>query len=592
VNRWSLGAVQDRIFAPAPTGLVDVWDAVQDGWEPSADAVASIRKANQTAMVEAVGTNFQRVIASAGVIGFRPEQFSILSPKLDIDVRSIVIAAIAETGLDLSALGPVALAALSKVLELVTTAVGEVIINAIGAYPVIGAVVEFVYRWVKYIVDNVRADRDDSETTETECPPPSYSAAIDRAQSQDCIERMRLPDWTALFSPVTNTRVWVEAQEAWGGIYEAVPAHWNILGFNCCPATIGGGRVIAPVGMIPGTRRQFGTGNPIPFPDFDGFGFGLLPMVRETYGKLLPADQQRGESAGIRIARALVTGEQTWGREIGDLLPLTAAASKQAWALLWSRGPTAFTLDANTLLFRWANYFGDLTDQILGNPETLEGSLCGDWSWKKRCWFVENLLLRLGCPGYENPGGGGIDLSKLTKSAAISRARGAILVDSDVCKSWFEFDRYQKSLLRRIGIAYVDAETCHPAWRDRVHQAQVDYLTHPTAVCNCDDTSIPNAEFAAAVRAAQYKKGALCAAGYEARTIAFGPSSATTGPSLDPLGEDAPEIPEAPQHGDLPPRSKAHLRAPAGSSGSGGGFALALLGLGLGAAILNRKGRR
>ena len=535
-NRITLAAANEVLRSESPPGMIDLWNTAG---QLSGRALEDSRAQHQGAVVANLAQDAQRAYAAAAVVGVRPEQFGQLGELLRSDVVTIGLDTADKLGLDLKTLAASGEGILADVVETVTGAIGATVLQAV---PVVGAVVGSVYRWIKGANDDQRAWEAAQNAAAASCQAPGYSAAVDRASADAALRRMATDDWSVLFTP--ECRPFANVSGGWGAASGFDNDSDGRVGFTCCPSPRG--RVIAPVGVGLGDRIQSSMRARAPagfYADTTELGFGLTPML----------PYQAVTRAFINAPTGLI--------ETGDTLPLTAGVGARAWASLWSGGPTSFAVDGQALSSAWLEHIQGMTSDILNSPKLGAGhgaeTLCEGWSKPARELFVRQALARFG--------GGTLGL---TATRPVS--------------DWAAFAKYQTALLRRLTIAYVDARTCHPAWRARVRQAQRDLLEFRSdrygwAVCHLDTTAIHDPDYRAAVVAAQHTHGALCAAGTVQAQGGLlwsgGKVTPSTGPSLAPVG-DAPALPK-------PPRAPGRPRAGMGGWSAGTWLAIAL-GVGVG----------
>jgi hypothetical protein len=527
MNRNPKDAVREVLRREPSTGMIDLWTAAGTGLQ--GQALASARKANQKGLVESLAFTQQQTAAAASVVGVRPEQFGKLGKLLETNIATVALDAMDDLGLDLGVLDDAA----TKILEGITGRAIDVIgTEVLGALDSVGPIVRFVVEWVTMVVNHNKAAAEYDAAVKAKvrgCIAPGYSAAIDRASRNDAIDLMAGTDWTRLFTPECRPYTTVGT---WGDpdMQAKADAEGGLYGFTCCPSSRG--RVIAPVGAGYGDRLQSFIVAKAPegfYADTKALGFGLVPM--------LPAHP---------IARALLVygGLVT---EAGDGLPLTGAVGQNAWQILWSGGPTAFTVDGEQLANAWDEFTFLMLDDIRRNPERNGYPICEGWDQAGRDQFVNTVLDRLGTSKTVTPGAtqkttsGGEFVDPLELVNAVK--------DTRPVRDWHEFHAYQTAMLRRLGIAYVDARNCVPSWRNRVRAAQAELLEHPTAVCDLEVDSIADPVYLAEVKARRAKKGGLCMAGYANKIGLGGPVGPGEGPSLAPLGDDAPPLPKRPKPG-------------------------------------------
>lgn len=557
-NRWRVEDVQGVIGAAPPQALIDLWDAVPPGFDLPADAVQSIVRGNQRAITEDLALLQQQVIASVGLsAGFRPEQFALLRDLPGVDI-------VAETAW-LAITGQLDAASAKDLVVEILKEVG-VSVQAPAAFaayaPAVGAVVQVVWQMVSTIVrwERLNAESDAAfEESAQECAPPAYSAIADRDLLQDGKAILLGSNWDDIFLPLV--RPYDPEAPKWQDGTDA-----GFLGFTCCISPVDRARVIAPVGTGIGNRGQSGYfagsgqyGDWFPPVYGSGLGLGCLPMCPDSL-----------------VHRAIVVpgasaGGAAFTYDPAGSLPQVGAFGTYVWHLLWSRGPACFSVDGDLIADAWAEYLGFMRRQIGGNERgfgDLGKGICDDWPAANRQAALAWFFAKLGVP------------------ASAANPEGIYtFADAAPVREWRRFADLQRSLLWRPVVAYVDATTCHPNWRERVASAQEMLLEHPSAVCFLDEDSIHDLEYRARVVAARAKKGAgVC---YSRGTSVAAPGvTATEGPSLDPLSSDAPPMPSFPvparpvpgrpdiTRGRVPQRSSKTTAVVVGALGLGGGLAL------------------
>lgn len=531
-NRWGLDDVAGLLLRNDPGGLVDLWNAVPPDYSVTASGLASLRSANQLAIVQRLASLEQKSIAAAGVgAGFRPEVFAAIQSLPGVDV--ILMAGMEAIGLQLDLGGAIDVAerVIAEVLDAVGLALGAGL-AVVQLVPALGQVAAVVTAVVLAIVKNTQAwaaQEAASVLASLDCAPPAYSAMIDRESANAAVMLLTEPDWTRLFVPEGRPFdpefiPWPQFPEGYGND--------GRRGFTCCPSTVDGGRVIAPVGVGVGNRIQV-IAQPI-FYAADGLGFGCLPMC-----------------PSLQVHRAIIVTASGQTYDPGASFAELGGVGGYAWRMLWGGGPAAFAVDGDLIGRAWAEYLELLREFIrlnvrgFGTGQAPGGRVCDGWGggtmnpnskpngpnprWDAVDWFLEQLGEYEGQP---------------TPIAA-----------------WKSFERYQDALLRRVGIAYVDARTCVSRWRSRVRQAQQELLSHATAVCELDLDAIPDPEYREAVDAERHRRGVSCWATAGNR-VASRATTATNGPSLEPLDGDGGPLPEIPPF---------RARSSASTSGSGGG---------------------
>lgn len=594
MNRWPQKDVQAIIAQPLPPGIVDLWNAVPSGYTPSRGGGLSLAYTNQKALVQSLGVIEQKAIAAAGSsVGFRPELFGLIKDLPAVNVLTKAASIVAASGLDLGVLSDATKKVLTDVVAKVGKATGSAI--SIAAYSsAVTAIVAVVWQAVKIIdqqYEAYQAAERESIDAQLDCKPLAFSAPIDEATVQEVIETiLPTPNWERIFLPEVRPV----------SVITDGPDKWVVkTGFTCCPSTVDRGRVIAPVGIGIGNRQQQYIGG-----SGDGWssevgyygsgpGFGCLPMCTEV-----PFARP-----GLPVHRAIIVpggGGRIY--DPAEALPLLAGLGIQVWHMLWTGGPATFTVDGRLIADAWANYFQTMREQIAfnlpgfgtpGRPDESNffeawfqinkqatPSVCDNWPQKDRSRTLAWLYERIGVdPRAANPDEG------IYNFAWSSPARW-----------WRDFEIYQLALLgydakgKKVGpprlvAAYVDARTCHPAWRRRVKQAQRELLDLTSvglgpAVCRMEVDSIADQEYRAEVEARRKQRGPMCYA-VAGRNISNARVSATEGPSLIPLGEGSPKLPTIPipakpaRAQRTPPRSSKAVTTVAVTAGLAGlGFLL------------------
>lgn len=532
MNRWPIEEVQALLDEELPAGIEALWNAVPQGYSQGLQATENARKRSQEAIVQSLAVVGRKVVAANGVfVGFRPESFNLVAGLPAVDVLADVAKLTAAAGLDLSQLTDQAKDAVIGILGKAGKAMGvEAITPQYSA--AIGAVVAVVWQTVTTINTQYQAWKASEEASldaALSCAPPAFSPTADADFVAAAIELLKTPIWENLFLPE---------------VHPVLPSR----GFTCCASTADRGRVIAPVGAGYGNRHQQ-IADPIFYGE--GFGFGCLPMC-----------------PGLPVHRAIIVpggGGQPY--DPAASLPLLAGLGIQAAHLMWNGGPAAFTVDGRKLAEAWADYFSLMRAQIAGNKAGhgtydqtdakfwelflgIEGEstdrVCDEWDQAGRSrallWLYERI---------------GVDVRAADPDGIYSFLKSA------PATGWRAFEIYQLSLLgydkngKKVGpprlvAAYVDARNCHPAWRKRVALAQEELLVLGDAVCRMDLDSIHDPTYLEKVKARRKQKGPVCYAMF-GKDVAYGPVSATKGPSIDPLGEGSPPIPAMP----TPPRRVA-----------------------------------
>lgn len=573
MNRF-VPAEVERVFGiPQPGGLVDLWNEVPPGFEMASDQLASLRRANQIGIVQGLALLEQKALVAAGsLVGFRPEVFGRLADLPYVDVLATTAGLIASRGLDL---GVITQAAKNLTVEILGD-IGDAMDASLAVAQYAGAlnvIVDVVLGAVNVIASARReeaAARAAAVLAALDCQPPAYSASGDTNLALEATSLLRGSSWQDLFLPLIRP---------------------DELGFTCCISAVDHGRVVMPIGVGIGNRIQSAWADGrMNQPDLDvepwrapvygaRVGFGCLPMCRE-----------------LLVHRAIfVPGGGLPPNDPARMLAQLGGVGSYVWHMLWSPGPAAFTLDGLKIADAWAEYFMLLRAQIgsnapggFGTHMAPEGRICDSWPARDRQRALAWLFARVGVPDPER---------------AADPDGIYVFGDAAPVHQWRAFADYQAALLERPMISLVDARTCDPAWRSRVAAAQRDLLEHPDAVCNLVDVeAIPDPTYRAAVVARRKAMGLSCWA-TAGKAITAGGVSATSGPSLDPLGESSPPIPPIPRNpipraptpgrrtpelGDAGPElgPEAPADAPEASEPDGSNFGAWVAGaVGLGAAV-------
>jgi hypothetical protein len=573
VNRWVLDDdVKSVLDTPQPDGLVDLWREAPDGFARPADARAALVRGYQDSIAQGLVLFQQKAILRAGVsVGFRPEVFAQIANLPGIDVISETALTSLRDGLDMGTLSTAAREVLTEVLVAVGDKMGAS--TAMPDYAAaVGAVVAVVWAVVGTIVNaenEWKAYWAAKKLEALDCAPPFYSATSDQNLAKEAVALLGSPDWSDIFLPVVR------------------PA----LGFTCCISAVDGGRVITPVGLGIGNRFQSafepgggasGEWNPEVYGS--KLGFGCLPML-----------------PGYPAHRAIVfpNGMPHLIYDPAWSLAQLGGVGIQAFKLLANLGPATYTVDGDGIGDAWSGYFQAMRVQIATNGPGIGTAawnepVCDDWGKEGRLRALEFLWRKL-YPGGEVPAaafGDGIwtfeDSLPVSHWRAFSAIQGALL--------GYRTDGEPKGPPRLVA-AYVNARTCHPAWRSRVDQAQRELLDLGDAVCRMDRSSIHDREYREAVTARYLQKKAPCwALNLEVSANFKGGVTATEGPSLEPLAEGSPPIPAMPAFPKLTTLRATTASAEDAEDESGGGWLLAAFGVGaavgLGALALRGRGGR
>lgn len=572
--RWD-NATAALVLEEARPGLVDLWAAVPPGHTMDGGTAATLRRVNQSKVLQGLAVvQKQAIVATGHGVGLRPEIFSTLAALPGADVLADTVVAIFESGkLDMSDVSNLGRQVATMIFARVGEAMGAQVAMAdfLGGA---GQVIAFVYQYVSLIATSIREQRELellNQRAIKECVPPANSAETDDADVHEALKDvMSGSDWSRLFLPrVSPVDFEYVSWESQGGAPLPGGNDTGFRGFTCCPSAFDRGRVIAPIGMLIGNRSQNWV-RPAFYNASGGPGFGLLPMCPD-----------------LPVHRALIVpgGNSAGQYDLGDSLPVLAGLGVQAWRLLWGRGPAAFAVDGSAIADSWLHYLETMAGQIgrnepgwgsgskpanaldWGPPLPADAGICDSWGVNLRNAALDRFFARLGVAKRD--------------WATSGIVHGSLLSSLPVAQ-WQAFAAYQSTLLERLTIAYVDARACAPAWRERVATAQRDLLEHPNAVCRVVMDAIPDPEYRAAVSARKHTKGAQC---FTASTIDSGQASPTQGPSLAPLGDDSPAIPDFPSA----PKPKPE-RGPTRTRSSGSAGLLVGTGaLGLGLLALTRK---
>lgn len=565
MNRWTLNDVADVVKREQPGGLTDLWNHVPPGYALPADARAVVVRSYQDAVAQGIALFQQKAVAFAGVsVGFRPEVFEALRGLPGIDVVAETALAALRDGLDMGKLNAAAQKVLTKVITYVGDRMGASLAMADYA-GAMGAVVAIVWGAIETIVNaenEWKEYREAQKLAALDCAPPSYSAATDRDFAQAAVELLGTPNWSDLFLPTVN------------------PTN----GFTCCISAVDGGRVIAPVGLGIGNRVQsaFTPGGGWAGdwqPDYygSGLGYGCLPMLPNY-----PVHR----AIVIPNGRSHQTYDPSW-----SLVQLGAVAI-EAYTMLHGLGPATYTVDGDDIASAWSHYLATMRDQIARNAPGFGTSswgegVCDDWGLDGRMralgWLWDRLYLGK-VPADAFGGGRGDGIFLFEDSVPVSHWRSFAKIQGALLG--YDPDSGQKAGPPRLVAAYVDSHTCHPAWRQRIRQAQQELLELGDAVCRMDVTSIPDPEYRSAVEALRRQKGVPCLS-WGLTVSADFRVSATDGPSLEPLGEGSPPIPKIPIF-PAPPRAQSVPAAPRRSSKAPLVMGATVLG-GLGLLLLRRR---
>lgn len=616
-SRWPLQKIE-RVAAEAlPQGIVDLWDAVPTGYGLSPSASESIRRSNQTAIMQNLALVGQKAIAYSAVsVGMRPELLERIDELPGVDVVREVATLVSSKGLNMGSLTAATQLVMTNILELADASTGakQVVADVGGA---VVAIAQVVIGTVTTIVEQEKAWTAYEKATiarEIECVPPAYSAAIDAGYVADGLELLKTTNWERLFLPEVSPYYVSTSKGEWGaqsGFEGEGAGGIYFTGFTCCPSTVDRGRVIVPVGAGFGNRLAVGfpphfySGDPTTASAPTGsqvgasYGFGCLPMCPDLLvhrGIIVPG------KAGGGISKSVY--------DPAEALPLLGGLGVRVAQLLWNGGPASYAVDGETNAEAWSNYFGQMRRQIgrnepgigsfvAANPresdwdqafakgendgwgvQASDGGVCDDWSQAGRSAALAYLYERIG-----------VDVEAATGDGIYSFENSAPV------RYWRKFEEYQWSLIGyglkkarkggapvarafvKVGspylmIAYVDARTCHPAWRKRIAKAQDELLELGDLVCQMEVDAIPDPGYRAKVVARRQKKGPVCYA-VAGKNVSAGRVSASEGPSLKTVGPSVP-IPAMPE----PVRKSAPPRVSA-SSARGWLVGLGLAGLGL-----------
>lgn len=576
--RWTSNEVLQTLGEAPPSGLVDLWDAVPPNYAATAGAWSDLRSSVSTSLAQGITQLGQKTVAAAGLgIGFRPEQLEAIRDLPGFDVLLETARLALEDGLDIGTMTNAAKDLLVSIATRVGTTIGIPVAMA-GYAPGIGLAVALVWSVVQMLIEEKRradAYQKASDRAALECIAPAYGVAFDQAQCTAALALLTGPDWRDLFLPEARPfdPEYVETAQGWGpdsgfgGPPTSLLDH-GYRGFTCCP-TNEGARVVAPIGSGIGNRSQRDFA-----PVFYGkrAGLSLLPMCPE-----------------LTCHRGLISGVMSH-YDAGRSLPRLSSLGVQVWGMLWSGGPSAFSVDGRMLAQSWAEYLGIMKTWIGTNPRGIGGlsssnfAACDDWPETPRRALLSRFFQQLGMPASAGEDG-------ITNWDAALPVAG-----------WKAFEAYQKTLLERVGIVWVDARSCAPEWRERVRAAQQRVVDHPTLPCDLPSVEpVPDPALREQLKAARRSKGAQCFTVSD-RLAAYTEVSATTGPSLAPVSEGAPEVPEIPAMPTtatfIPPVPQRAGAAATEESGSGLALALgigaAAVGLGaVGTLVMRRRsGRR
>ncbi len=559
--------------------LVDAWDAIPPGTTLDAKALSALRQDNQVALAQGLTLLQQQVTAATGLgPGFPPEIFEKVKDLPGVDVVAQTIVAALEGRLDLAEVTKASVGVLRDIVQEVTDGleISATVADYLGG---LNIVVQIVMGFITMVVEGNRlaaALRESNEDEGHGCIAPMYSAKVDQSEVAGALEMLTRPDWTNLFMPIVRPfDPELTAQAAAWALENGLPkGPQYVPGFSCC-LTTQGWRVIAPVGSGVGNRVQHDWD-----PTFyygDEYGYGLLPMCPE-----------------LACHRALIAGTGT-NPEIGKPLALTSALGVQAWRQLWAGGPATWAAAGKEIAGAWFEYLTILRYQVAGNRGGVgtwtdeyvgrgwfgdkqggHASVCANWDGAQA--YVEDMLVRLGMPaGSGNPNG------------------IVNMGDSLPVRAWTAFDEYQTAMLERVAVAYADARTCVPSWRQRVAEAQLGLLDS-AAVCNVVVAAVPDPGYRADVEAAKRARGGQCFIASSTISSDRGsrPSSIpwTSNPRPLPNFPRLPDPLQATFVGQRPAR--APIVGAGSSSSSGGGGGLLMLGglVGVGLLIWKLGGRR
>lgn len=323
-------------------------------------------------------------------------------------------------------------------------------------------------------------------------------------------------------SIVTEERVWDTIfLPPYAGVQDALG---NYQRWYLNTNRLDGGKILQPNWNPYLTSPYWPIADSFDNPDRVKSGYGCIPFSEDV-----PVHRALIYQHGFRA--------EGWGvSDAGKGLPQLATLGRTLWGQITSRGPSAFCVDGASIGQEWAVYLRRLIPEL----EAATG-----WTPKSR------------------------------RDLAVTMAH-ELMPPQGIKARWDEFAAYQTALLGRVVVAYCDPAHVHPLWVDRIVDARRELLTS-RSVCGVDTSAIPDAEYRAAVTDAKRQFGAQCFTMNSVRP--FDPAtdgvSATTGPSLEPLGEGSEDIPPPPA--DLPPdlvfeaRAIKPGRAGAGASGGGGG---------------------
>jgi len=549
-TRWSLEQVLPVLTDEGPRGMVDLWNAIPAGASAGTTGMAALVNGNQNAIAARIATLQQQVSAAVGVTsGYRPEILPLLSPVLERGAAAQqAAAAILLEGLELAGvfegLENLAAESLGRVLTAVADGLG-IVIGAVAVVPYIGQVVAVVLWVVRMVSGQVASEREAAriaELVQRQCKPVVYSAAMDGAWADEAVAEVVGGDWTRIFLPETRLRD--PDYSPWPGLPYG-PGNDGVRGPTCCPSALDRFTVIiAPIGVGLGSRLQNFVA-PVLYPGQTKTGLGCLPM--------LPQPVHRA----FTIARGVDT------LEAGRDLPELGSVGGLAWRSLWARGPATWAVDAGQLSEAWREYIEITVRTIATNPRintvgggTVEG-VCAEWRTDRRLAAARNIALRFG-------------------ARAETAAPDGIHTFDDALPvvAWADTERYQAAMLERVTVFYADANTCSPAWRARLEQAQRDGLTSDL-VCDVELDGIANSELREAVYDEQRRRGVVCYAIAGKDVQARGPVGPTSGPSTEPLGSSSPALPDFPEL-PKPERLGSSSSSTSSSTGEPGALGLAL----------------
>jgi hypothetical protein len=567
--RWRLDDIIGTLDIPQPEGLVELWDALPQGTTTTASALESARRKSQTSIAQGLTLVGQKVVAAAGVnVGYRPELFAKLQDLPGVDVLKATAIAVIEGNFDLGQLVDAAQKLLRDIVKNIGERTGAAFVQPDFAAG-IGHVVAVVWWAVETIVTaekNWAAYQKALADAGLECIPPAYSAKLDLAQVEAALAILAGADWRDLFLPEVRPfdPDYLEKAEGWGpdaGLPESGWLDQGWRGFTCC-RTPDGGRVITPVGNGIGNRIQ-SSFTPIYYGH--SAGFGMLPMC-----------------ADLPIFRAIITppgGLSPY--EPARVLAQTAGVGQQVWRLLWNGGPSAFAVPpGKQIAGAWSETFGGMRHFIASNEYGIGGNalydrrVCDDWSAAGRQRALEWFFARIGMP----------DPAGAAQSEGIVGWSETLPV-----KAWTLHDEFAHALLGRLGIIWTDANTCAPEWRDKVREAQAEFVNDSTAPCEVPFEqldSVPDPALRQAIKDARKARPPVCHASAIGKINAYTKVGPSDGLSLAPIGENDPGLPSFPTEPEPEPEprpsrpsrpSRGSLGASSSSSGGGGAVAAAAI---------------